>query len=44
MPLNERVRYIRLLKKNSITVLPQIVHLREIALLEGYFLVKLSLT
>ena len=42
-PLNETITYIRLLKKNS-TVLPQIAHLREIVLLEGQFLVKLSLS
>ena len=43
IPLNDKIIYIRLLRKNSITVLPQIAHLREIVLLEGHLLVKLSL-
>ena len=43
IPLNDKITYIRLLRKNSITVLPQIAHLREIVLLEGHLLVKLSL-
>ena len=42
--LNEKITYITLLRKNSITVLPQIAHLREIVLLKGRILVKLSLT
>ena len=42
--LNEKITYITLLRKNSITVLPQIAHLRELVLLKGHFLVKLSLT
>ena len=42
-PLNETITYITLLRKNNITVLPQIAHLKEIVLLKGHFLVKLSL-
>ena len=42
--LNEKITYITLLRKNSITVLPQIAHLREIVLLKRHILVKLSLT
>ena len=44
IPLNETITYIRLLRKNRIIVLPQVAHLREIVLLEGHFLVKLSLS
>ena len=42
-PLNEMITYIWLLRKNNFTVLPQIAHLKEIVLLKGHFLVKLSL-
>ena len=37
------ITYIRLLRKNSITVLPLIANLRKIVLLEVHLLVKLSL-